>query len=100
MTNPPCPAYVIGHLTVKDNEHWAAYRSQVPATLVPWQGELVFRGSRPEILAGQHPHQDTVVIRFPSREAAHGWYQSAAYQALIPLRKAAADLDLILVDAL
>ncbi|WP_371322517.1 DUF1330 domain-containing protein [Dechloromonas sp. ZY10] len=89
----------MGHLTVKDCERWAEYRRQVPATLAPWQGELVFRGHHPEILAGQHPHRDTVTIRFPSREAARCWYQSAAYQALIPLRSLAADLDLILFDA-
>jgi uncharacterized protein (DUF1330 family) len=36
-----------------------------------------------------------VVIRFPSLEAADGWHQSAAYQALIPLRNQAADVVLI-----
>lgn len=38
------PAYVIGHLTVKDPEKWAEYRRDVPATLAEWGGELVFRG--------------------------------------------------------
>lgn len=26
-------AYLIGHITVKNEEKWAEYRSQVPATL-------------------------------------------------------------------
>jgi uncharacterized protein (DUF1330 family) len=87
--------YVIGHITVKDPAKWAAYRAQVPATLAPWQAELVFRGERLAVLGGTHAHSDTVVIRFPNAEAVDGWFNSAAYQALIPLRLAAADVDLI-----
>ncbi|MCK9380408.1 MAG: DUF1330 domain-containing protein [Sulfuritalea sp.] len=92
-------AYLIGHLTVKDAGKWAEYRSQVPATLAPWDAELVFRGSRLEILAGAHPYDDVVVIRFPSQEAINGWHSSAAYQALIPLRQQAADVVLLSYEA-
>lgn len=88
-------AYVIGHLTVKDPAKWAEYRSQVPATLAPWGAELVFRGARVALLAGEHGHDSTVVIRFPDPAAVDGWYASAAYQALIPLRMQAADMELI-----
>lgn len=88
-------AYVIGHITVKDAAKWAEYRARVPATLAPWQAELVFRGERLAVLGGEHRHTDTVVIRFPNEAAVDGWYNSAAYQALIPLRTAAADLDLV-----
>ena len=38
------PACVIGHITVKDPEKWAEYRSRVPATLAPWGAELLLRG--------------------------------------------------------
>lgn len=88
-------AYVIGHITVKDAEKWAAYRSQVPATLAPWGADLVLRGERFAILAGKHDHSDVVVIRFPDRAAVNGWFASAAYQALIPLREQAAELVLL-----
>ncbi|RIX44673.1 MAG: DUF1330 domain-containing protein [Rhodocyclales bacterium GT-UBC] len=88
-------ACVIGHISIKDAEKWAAYRAQVPATLAPWGAELLFRGGNARLLSGQHRHSDTVVILFPDRAAVDGWYQSAAYQALIPLRQAAAEVDLI-----
>jgi len=88
-------ACVIGHITVKDAGKWAQYRAQVPATLAPWGAELLFRGKMAGIIAGQHAHSDTVVIRFPDLASINGWQQSAAYQALIPLRQQAADLDLI-----
>lgn len=92
-------AYLIGHLTVKDAGKWEDYRSRVPATLAPWGAELVFRGTLAAILAGEHDHADVVVIRFPNRQAIAGWHESAAYQALIPLRQQAADVVLLTYDA-
>jgi len=91
-------AYVIGHITVKDDAKWAEYRRQVPGTLEPWGAELVFRGRRIAVLAGAHDHSDTVVIRFPDQDAVRGWYASAAYQALIPLRQEAAEIDMVSYD--
>ena len=88
-------AYVIGHITVKNAEKWSEYRSCVPATLESWQGVLVFRGKLALVLSGSH---DTVVIRFPDLEAVNGWYSSPEYQALIPLRKEAADVELIVFE--
>lgn len=95
MTSHKKPAYVIGHITVKDAAKWDEYRARVPATLSPWGAELVLRGKRAATFAGDHPHDDVVVIRFPDLDAANGWHGSAAYQALIPLRKQAADVVLL-----
>ena len=92
-------AYVIGHITVKNAEKWAEYRNQVQATLEPWGAELVLRGKRVAILAGEHPHSDIVVIRFPDKEAVNSWYSSPAYQALIPLRQQAAEVVLLSYEA-
>lgn len=92
-------AYVLGHLTVKDAAKWAAYRSQVPATLEPWGAELVLRGKRLAVLAGEHSHTDIVLIRFPDEASIAGWYASPAYQTLIPLRQQAADLVLLSFEA-
>jgi len=88
-------AYVIGHISVRDAAKWAEYRGKVPATLAPWGAELVFRGARTAVLCGQHRHANTVVIRFPDADAVAGWYNSPAYQALVPLRVAAADVELV-----
>ena len=88
-------AYVIGHITVKDDDKWTEYRSRVPGSLAPWGAELVLRGERATVLSGQHKHTDTVVIRFPDPDAVIKWYNSVAYQELIPLRTQAADVDLI-----
>jgi uncharacterized protein (DUF1330 family) len=90
---------VIGHITVKDPGKWNEYRSKVPPTLAQWGGEVIFRGHRVEVLSGEHTHTDTVVIRFPDAGSAAGWYGSAAYQALIPLREQAADIVLVCFES-
>ncbi|MCM0612315.1 DUF1330 domain-containing protein [Marinobacter sediminum] len=92
-------AYVIGNITVKDPGKWVDYRSRVPETLVPWSAELVLRGTKAKVLSGQYPHTDTVVIRFPDMESVIEWHNSTAYRALVPLRKEAADVDLITYEA-
>jgi uncharacterized protein (DUF1330 family) len=91
-------AYAIGHITVKDPEKWDEYRRQVPGTLEPWGAQLIFRGRLAAVLAGEHHHSDTVVIRFPDQDALQAWYRSASYQALIPLRDEAADVILVSYD--
>jgi uncharacterized protein (DUF1330 family) len=88
-------AYVIGYLTVKNAKKWAEYRNQVPASLEPWDAEVVLRGKKVAILAGEHSHSDIVVIRFPDKEAVNRWHSSAAYQSLIPLRDLAAEVVLL-----
>ena len=88
-------AYVIGHITVKDQEKWAEYRSKVPATLEPWGAELILRGKLCSVLSGNHAHADTVVIRFPDLEALNNWHFSPEYQSLIPLRQKAAQMELL-----
>jgi uncharacterized protein (DUF1330 family) len=92
-------AYVVGQITVKNPEMWAEYRSKVPETLTPWGGELVFRGKQLAALAGDNPHPDIVVIRFPTITALNSWFLSAAYQSLIPLRQQAAEMVLLSYEA-
>lgn len=88
-------AHVIGQVTIKRPQLWAEYTRQVPATLAPWGAELVFRGKQVAVLAGENPHPDVVVIRFPDVAAVNHWFSSAAYQSLIPLREQAAEVVLL-----
>lgn len=92
-------AYLVGNITVARPEQWADYTRQVPATLVPWGAELVFRGKQAAVFAGENPHADIVVIRFPDVAAVNGWFSSPAYQSLIPLREQAAQVVLVCYEA-
>lgn len=92
-------AYLVGSITVKAPDKWAEYTRQVPDTLRPWGAELVFRGKQAAVFAGENPHADIVVIRFPDAAAVQKWFSSPAYQALIPLREQAADVVLVSYQA-
>lgn len=83
--------WLVGQIRVKDAGRFAQYREQVPATLVPFGGEIVFRGQAGRALAGTCDMPDVVVLRFPDPAALDAWYASSAYQALIPLRELAFD---------
>ena len=91
-------AYAIGHITIKDEKKWVEYRREVPATLEPWGGEVMFRGKLSAVFAGNHKHTDTVVIRFPSLKSLNDWHSSSQYQSLVPLRDEAAIVDLLSFD--
>jgi uncharacterized protein (DUF1330 family) len=95
MDMPLTGACIVGRIRIRDPELWETYRAGVPATIAPFGGELVGRGQAARPLAGASAEPDMVIIRFPSMEAIDGWYASAAYQALIPLREAAADVTIV-----
>ena len=92
-------AYVVGQVTVRDEGKWAEYQKKVPETFAAWGCEPVMRGKKLMQLAGECPHPAVVVLRFPDATALKGWFESPAYQALIPLRDAAADVVLTAYEA-
>ncbi len=92
-------AYLIGHITVKDPVQWKVYVDGVQESLVPYGAELVFRGKRASVLAGEHAFRHVVVIKFSDQPTLQQWYHSETYQSLIPLREQAADVVIISYDA-
>jgi uncharacterized protein (DUF1330 family) len=91
-------AYVIVQETIKDQAVFDAYRKDVMATLAEFGGQFIVRGGNLTIVEGDWPHQRTVIIEFPSRDAAEGWYKSPAYQRVLPLRLKSSVGNLVIVD--
>jgi uncharacterized protein (DUF1330 family) len=85
-------AYLVGHITVKDDELWQQYVAGVAESIAPFDSKIVFRGQLDKILAGQHEHNLVVVIEFPDQSILDQWFNSEKYQSLIPLRDKAADV--------
>ena len=83
-------AYIVVHGTIKDPDKMKEYGTGASATLKTHGAEVVSRAGS-ETLAGENPHNLTVILKFPTCAAAHAWYGSAEYQALIPTREAAMD---------
>jgi uncharacterized protein (DUF1330 family) len=92
------PAYLIGHISVKDPDKWKTYVDGVQKSLMPFAAEIVFRGKRAAVLTGDHSYQHTVVIKFSDQQTLQQWYHSDIYQALIPVRDEAADVVIISFD--
>lgn len=79
-------AYAIAHLRDVDlNAEIADYIRLIDETLTPFGGRFLIHGVTPEVMEGPW-EGDLVVIAFPDRSAAHAWYASPAYQAILPLR--------------
>ena len=91
-------AYVVAVETVKDQAMFDEYRKAVPETLVPFGGQFTVRGGNLTVLEGEWPHPRFVIIEFPSRAAAEGWYKSAQYQKVISLRLKSTVGSLIIVE--
>ena len=92
-------AYLIGHITIKNHDKWQTYIGGVQRSLMPFEAEVVFRGKRAAVLAGEHSYENTVVIKFPDQPTLQQWYNSDEYQGLIPTRDEAADVVIISFDA-
>jgi uncharacterized protein (DUF1330 family) len=74
------------------------YAKGVAATLLAFEGRFVARGGHYTVLEGQWQNPRTVIIEFPSREAAEGWYKSADYQEIIGLRHQSSSGNLVILD--
>jgi uncharacterized protein (DUF1330 family) len=84
---------------VKDPEKLKVYVSQVGATMAPHGGKMVARGKVAKHLSGEVKHQIEAMFEFPSADAIDTWYQSDAYQALIPNRDEAAYVTIVVLDS-
>jgi uncharacterized protein (DUF1330 family) len=91
-------AYVIGQISITNPEAYAVYAAQVPQTIAAFGGKYLVRGGSASQLEGQSQGDRNVVIEFPSRDIAHAWYTSEAYQAIIHHRTDNASGALVLVD--
>lgn len=91
-------AYVIAAETISDELASAEYRKAVPATVEAYGGKFIARGGNLTLLEGEWPHPTLVIIEFPSRNAAEGWYSSLDYQKIIGLRLSSTVTNLVIVD--
>jgi len=91
-------AYVIVQVEIADPGPYEAYRKEVMPTIEAFGGRFLVRGGKMTKHEGDWPYSRAVVIEFPSREAAEGWYRSPAYQKLLPLRLKASRGNLVIVD--
>lgn len=76
---------VVVDLTPVNKAVIAEYSALAAETLKPFNGEFIAKGHI-EVLHGEAGHPMKAVIAFPDNESAKAWYNSVAYQAIVPLR--------------
>ena len=91
--------YAVGLVTIKDREKYAAYECRFREVLTPFGGEILAVEDAARVIEGQWPAQRTVILRFPSEEAAKQWYDSEPYQKLVRLRADAAEAAIAILSA-
>ena len=90
-------AYAIAHLrTPQLNDDVLDYLERIQATLDPFGGRFLVHGAEVEVIEGTWPGT-IVIVEFPGVDEAHGWYESPAYQAILPLRTDHIDGEVIIV---
>ncbi|MEU6982977.1 DUF1330 domain-containing protein [Streptomyces sp. NPDC046324] len=93
-------AYALANLSPQASLHEEVlvYIERIQSTLDPFGGRFLVHGApEREVREGEWPG-DLVMIAFPSMDDARAWYDSAAYQELIPLRARHIPGDVLLVD--
>jgi uncharacterized protein (DUF1330 family) len=91
-------AYALAHLrTPQINDEVLEYIERIQATLDPFGGRFLVHGAQVEVKEGPWPGT-VVLVEFPDVERARAWYDSPAYQAILPLRTNNIEGEAIIVD--
>ncbi|GAA1355697.1 DUF1330 domain-containing protein [Streptomyces beijiangensis] len=92
-------AYAIGNLrpTSPLHEDVFVYMEKIQSTLDPFGGRFLVHNATLEVREGAW-REALVVIGFPGIEEAREWYDSPAYQELVPLRADHIPGDIVLVE--
>ena len=104
---PPPPAappaagarkgYWIAHVDVTDPEGYKAYLAANAAPISKFGGRFLVRGGTRDVVEGK-VRARTIVLEFPSHEAALACFRSPEYQAAAAVRKGTAELDLFIIE--
>jgi uncharacterized protein (DUF1330 family) len=94
------PAYVVAEVAIHDADAFAKdYAPRVAGTLQSYGGRLLVSGGTLTPLEGDMP-QRFVIIAFDNVEKARGWYDSPAYQQLVPIRQKTSKSTLFIAEGI
>lgn len=89
--------YWIAHGRVDDPERYDLYRAANAAPLAAYGGRFLVRGGAREDVEGAAKPR-TVVIEFPTYQAALDCYRSEGYRAAMKLREGISESDLVIAE--
>src|SRR3979490_2244588 len=78
--------YFLGEFEITDPAAYEVYRTKVPDIISAHGGRILVRGGDPQPFDGTVPQRRRVIVEFDSPEAVKTFYNSDAYQAVLPIR--------------
>ena len=90
-------AYVIFDLAPLDPVRMKTYLDGANASVKLFGGSLLAATGDAEPCEGEWRPERIAIIEFPTLEKARGWYESAEYQAVLPLRLKESSKDKMLI---
>ena len=74
--------YLVAQIEIADREQYSDYEAGFVEVFLKYKGKMLAVDEQPDLLEGSWPFTRTVLIEFPSSEAALDWYRSDEYQDL------------------
>jgi len=90
--------YLVARGRITDREMHDEYVARALET-IPSEARIASFDLASEVVEGEPADERTVIIEFPSREVFRAWYDSPAYQKVLPLRLNSVPGALAVVDA-
>ena len=91
-------AYAVAHMRqARMGPQIVEYLQKIDATLEPFSGRFLVHGGDVEVIENDWPGH-LIVIEFPDRQHAGGWYNSPAYQAILTLRTDNSQSDVVFAE--
>jgi uncharacterized protein (DUF1330 family) len=92
-------AYWLARVHIVDAVEYKKYTDLVPGILKKFNGKVLARGGRYQILEGPEDFERHVVVEFPTLEEAVACHQSPEYQQAAAFRKNGAGInELVIVE--
>ena len=91
-------AYLIANVDVTDPVQYEEYKKLSSIAMKAHGAEICIRGGKVEVLEGDWNPSRFVMLKFPSVEAAHRFYDSPEYAAARKARAGAAIMRMIVVE--
>jgi uncharacterized protein (DUF1330 family) len=95
------PAYWLARCKINNPVEYKKYTDQVPGIIAKFDGKVMARGGKYQIMEGTDRFHRFVVIEFPTLEQAVKCHQSPEYQAAAAFRRApgVSEVEQVIVES-
>jgi uncharacterized protein (DUF1330 family) len=94
------PAYLLAEVQVTDPDTWKQYLAALPGTMAPYKTRTLARANPVALDNSAPPAGSLVIIAFNNMEDVKAFWNSPAYQAIIPLREKSAKTRVYAVEGM